>query len=271
MEIKKTNIVCNFFAVLALLTANNTYALNPDRQASLQNISNTQQASYPAINLSTTSHTLPDFSNIKKSPQEHLQKKTWTNSHTKQYIYAQVNTAIERETKAISATQNTNHQAPHDFLITNTTHPPPPTGDQSLAMGDHDDVNWVEKIFPSMDNCTPGSFYFDLKARRSNNGIPEKYGYHAYKIDEYTATYKVRGRFFGLNAIEISIPSNTDSIYTVTVLASGKSLADAIKSTTTHSLPLYSKKFKAQSAKAYIVPEGENKSTLVCFTFNGGF
>jgi hypothetical protein len=143
--------------------------------------------------------------------------------------------------------------------------------DQSLAGGNNANINWLESIFPSMDNCTPSNFYFDKAAKKSNNGIPEKNGYHAYEIDEYFAKYKIREKFFGFDAAEIAIPSNTDSIYTVAVKTDAKSLAEAIKNQTGYRPSLYSKKFKARSGMAYLVPESANKSTFVCFTFDGGF
>ena len=140
-----------------------------------------------------------------------------------------------------------------------------------MAGGEIANANWLERVFPSMDNCTPSDFYFDKEAKRSNSGFLEKNGYRAYKIDEYTAKYKIREKFFDLDATEIAIPSGTDSLYTVTVQVGVKSLAEIIKNKTGYRSPVYSKEFKAQSAMAYLVPEGTNKSTFVCFTFDGGF
>jgi hypothetical protein len=132
-------------------------------------------------------------------------------------------------------------------------------------------TNWLEDIFPSMNNCTPTNFYFDEKSKKSNNGVLEKNGYYPYKIDKYIAKYKISEKFFGYDATEIAIPSGTDSIYTVTVQIDAKNLAEAIKSKTNYRLSFYSKKFKAQSAMAYLIPERTGKSTFVCFTFDDGF
>ena len=148
---------------------------------------------------------------------------------------------------------------------------PPPISGHSLNPGSNGDANWLERLFASMDNCTPSDFHFDQQAKRSNNGIPEKKGYHAYEIDAHFAKYKVREKFFGFEVTEIAIPSSTDSIYTITVRAGAKNLAAAIKNKTGFLPSLYNKKFEAQSGVAYLVPGGANKSTFVCFTFDGGF
>ena len=132
-------------------------------------------------------------------------------------------------------------------------------------------IEWLKRVFPSINNCTPNNFYFDQKIKRSNNGGLEINGYRAYKINQSTANYRIREKFFGFNATEIAIPSGTDSVYTVTVRTSAKSLAEAIKAQTAHKPSLYNKEFNAQSAVAYLVPEETNKTTFVCFTFDGGF
>lgn len=131
-------------------------------------------------------------------------------------------------------------------------------------------ANWLESIFPSMDNCTPRILYFDTKKNHSVNRVLERKGYHVYKIDEFFAKYKIREKFFGFNATEMAIPSNTDSIYTITVQTGAKNLAEAIRKRTGYKPPLYGKKFEAELAKAYLVSEGANKSIFVCFTFEGG-
>jgi hypothetical protein len=132
-------------------------------------------------------------------------------------------------------------------------------------------IEWLNRVFPSINNCTPANFYFNQKIKRSNNGILEKNGYRAYKINKSVATYRIRKKFFGFNATEIAIPSSTDSVYTVTVHTCAKCLAEVIKSQTGHKPSLYNKAFKAQSAVAYLVAEETNKTTFVCFTFDGGF
>lgn len=132
-------------------------------------------------------------------------------------------------------------------------------------------LNWLENIFPSMKNCTPSNFYFDDETKRSNNGILEKNGYRVYQVDEYTAKYKIREKFFGFDAVEIAIPSATHSIYAVTIETSAKNFSGVIKNKTGYNLPLFDKKFKVQSGMAYLIPEGRNKSILVCDSFDGGF
>lgn len=130
---------------------------------------------------------------------------------------------------------------------------------------------WLESLFPMMDNCTPRSFYYDKNVNRSNYSSLEKNGYHPYKIDEYTAKYKVDEKFFGFDATEIAIPSDADSIYTVTVNGNAKDLAEVIKIHTGYTPSIYNNKFKSKSAKPYLVQEAGNKTTFVCFTFEGGF
>ncbi len=130
---------------------------------------------------------------------------------------------------------------------------------------------WLESLFPMMDNCTPRSFYYDKNVKSSNYSVLEKNGYHPYKIDEYTAKYKVDEKFFGFVATEIAIPSGTDSIYTVTVNGNAKNFAKAIKIHTGYTPSIYNNKFKSKSAKPYLVPEVGNKTTFVCFTFEEGF
>ena len=144
--------------------------------------------------------------------------------------------------------------------------------DQSLAVTKTANSNWIENLFPSMYDCTPYTFYFDLKTKKSSNSFLEKNGYSPYSIDKHLAKYKIREKFFGFDATEISIPSGTDSIYTITIQASSKDLAKIINKKTGSRPHIYKKEFQPQSAFAYLVPEGKDKSTLICFTSDeGGF
>jgi hypothetical protein len=190
----------------------------------------------------------------------------------KQSLEVRVGSVIGSNAKAFLVKPDTDYKVTYEFeLHTDSCWYLLSVDDQSLSGGNNAKTNWLEGIFPSMSNCTPSNFYFDKDVSRSNNGIPEKNNYRAYKIDGYFAKYKIREKFFGFDATEIAIPSNTDSIYTVTVQTDAKSLAEAIRNQTSYRPPIYRKKFKARSAMAYLVPESANKSTFVCFTFDGGF
>lgn len=129
--------------------------------------------------------------------------------------------------------------------------------------------NWLEKFFPSVTKCTPDSFYYDKNAQRSNNGVLGKLGYSPYKIDDYVARYRINENFHGLPATEIAIPSGTDSVYSVTVSSGVRVLSDAIHKKTGKRLQIYNQRFKATSGVAYLISEDKQKTSFVCFTFQG--
>lgn len=140
---------------------------------------------------------------------------------------------------------------------------------QFPSKGEKISSSWLEEIFPSVTKCTPDSFYYDKNAQRSNNGVLEKLGYSPYKIDDYVARYRINENFHGLSATEIAIPSGTDSVYSVTVSNGVRVLSDAIHKKTGKRLQIYNQRFKATSGVAYLISEDKQKTSFVCFTFQG--
>lgn len=136
--------------------------------------------------------------------------------------------------------------------------------------GDKSSSGWLDGVFPSMNNCTPRRFYYDVYKKQSANGIIEKYGYRPYKVDSQLATYKIQEKLYGLNVTEISVPSGSFSVYAITFDVSAWRLLDAIESNTGHKLEIYRANFKEKSGIAYIFPDKNNQSKLVCVTFDGG-
>lgn len=119
-----------------------------------------------------------------------------------------------------------------------------------------------------MSNCTPrNGFYFNADTKRTNSGLLEGKGYSPYKVDAHTARYKIHEKFFGLDAIEIAIPSSTDSVYAVVVSGDVKQLSRAIFDNTGKKLRVVGKGFKAKSGVAYLAVEHANEAMFVCFTF----
>jgi hypothetical protein len=129
---------------------------------------------------------------------------------------------------------------------------------------------WLNRMFPTVNNCTPKNWYFDPKVGRSNDRVLEDKGYKAYSVDENAASYRVRELFYGFEATEVSIPSGSVSIYTVTVRTQAHKLAEEIHNITGQKIKLYKGK-PAQSGRAYIVEKEEAVSMYVCFTFEEGF
>lgn len=127
--------------------------------------------------------------------------------------------------------------------------------------------NWLEAMFPEPENCTPRSFYYDKTVSSSAEKVMEKMGYEAYSINEQLAKYKIDEPFYGLVATHLSIPSETDSIYAVTVSSNAKTLVKNIKARTGANLWIYKEGMKPKSGVAYIVPDSRTTSTFVCFTF----
>lgn len=128
---------------------------------------------------------------------------------------------------------------------------------------------WLERQFPQLTNCTPSDLYFDPEAKNSNGRLLERKGYHAGFLDEQFARFEIAENFYGERAFQLAIPTGTNSIYEVRVKAGAKKLADAIQKRTGVRLEIYRAGFKAVSATAYIVPDGEDQSRFVCATFVG--
>ncbi|OGS91987.1 MAG: hypothetical protein A2Z95_03710 [Gallionellales bacterium GWA2_60_18] len=130
-------------------------------------------------------------------------------------------------------------------------------------------TEWVSSLFPKINNCTPKDWY---SSKNITANLLEKRGYKAYEIGEFSAKYQIKERFFGFDAIEISIPSGEDSIYTVTVQVSAERLASQIKRVTGNKIfILRNDERLAKSGSAYIVPLDKSQSMFVCFTYGEGF
>lgn len=130
-------------------------------------------------------------------------------------------------------------------------------------------VEWVTNLFPKINHCTPKDWY---SAQNITAHLLEKKGYRPYEVADSSAKYKIREKFYGIDATELSIPSGEDSIYTVTVSASTEKLAKRIKQITGINISVYNgDAYVAKSGKAYLVPISKNQSMFVCFTYDGGF
>lgn len=288
------------FLLLIFSIYNHTYALNLDGKPASRDSSDALQAPCLATDPSLLIHSSLNNVNIQKAfikypfkkqlldPDAELESKKiiqiltnhqiqfpilpWHEEQVRHSIEIRVNNTTSNDTKITLAKSSMDHQVKYEVGIKEGV-------DWHLLSADYQSPNeskvtnkkLLDGVFPSMKNCTPRDFYFDRTTKQSNNGILENNGYYAYRIDEYTAKYKIKEKFFNFDATEISIPSGTDSIYTVTVQTSAIRFARIIRNKTGYRLPVYGKKFKTQSAMAYLVPEGANKSTFVCFTFDGGF
>lgn len=141
--------------------------------------------------------------------------------------------------------------------------------DQSISAEEKVVHNWLDMLFPSATKCTPNNFYYDKNTKRTNNGILEKLGYSPYKVDDHTAKYKIHEKFYGMDAIEIAIPSGTDSMYVITVSNGAKDLFEAILKKSGERLDIYRNGFKARSGVAYLISVNEKESSFVCFTYEG--
>ena len=129
------------------------------------------------------------------------------------------------------------------------------------------EATWLQKIFRSPTNCTPKNLYYDKEYGASVGKILENKGYTANHVGEQLAEYKIHELFYGLPATALAIPSDTDSIYRVSVAANAKTLANKIRSTTGADLVVYNAKMKAKSGIAYIVSDSATASSFVCSTF----
>lgn len=126
---------------------------------------------------------------------------------------------------------------------------------------------WLERLFSKIHNCTPQSLYFDKNTKSTNNGFLESLGYFPYTVDSYLAKYKINEKFYGLDAIEIGIPSGTYSIYTVTVTGNISELSKKILEKTGIHTKFYKTSFTAKSGIAYLSAVNKNTSQFLCVTF----
>ncbi len=127
---------------------------------------------------------------------------------------------------------------------------------------------WLQQMFPAPNNCTPiNGVYYDEFQSTSVDKIMENKGYSPYSIDDQLAKYKIHEPFYGATAIELGIPSNTTSIFTVTVNVNAKTLANKIKETTGIELEISKKGMQAKSGVAYIIHDNAKTSTYACFSF----
>lgn len=140
------------------------------------------------------------------------------------------------------------------------------SGSQKSLAESHE---WIAKLFQKINKCTPNNLYFDHKTGESNTRLFEAKGYRVVKIDEHSAIYKINEKFYGADAFEFSIPTGTDSIYTVKTNASAQELAGRI-SQVTGDKPLIYYAGPAGSGRAYVVPLENNQSMFVCYTFEEG-
>jgi hypothetical protein len=131
----------------------------------------------------------------------------------------------------------------------------------------HFQNSWLQEIFTTPNKCTPKNLYYDKNLNASVDKIMEEKGYLPYSIDDQLAKYKIHESFYGLKAIELAIPSETDSIYAVTINSNAATLAKNIKTKTGVTLNIYSPTMKVKSGEAYIVPDSTTTSTYICFTF----
>ena len=126
--------------------------------------------------------------------------------------------------------------------------------------------NWVEQQFPKMTNCAPPDklFYYDIDSKKSKNGILESEGYSSYKVNKFQAFYRIDEKFYGLNAIELGIPSSTYALFTVQVNSDVKNLQKSIKLRTGANLAILGKGDFIQSGIPYLVSVNSYNSMFVC-------
>jgi hypothetical protein len=108
--------------------------------------------------------------------------------------------------------------------------------------------NWLEKIFQGVKDCGPNSsgLNYDPKTQQSTELFMEKHGYSKPRLvgrddnpdGEPFAIYEIQETFFGLPAIELSIPGDRFE-YTVTVRASAQELARAVRAHTGENIVIY--------------------------------
>lgn len=78
-----------------------------------------------------------------------------------------------------------------------------PTEAQTAGLSD-----WLDRLFPSVANCTPAKLFYDEKSGKSVPGTLEARGYTARKVTPEVAEYQIDERFHGLHATAIDIPNH---------------------------------------------------------------
>ncbi len=144
-----------------------------------------------------------------------------------------------------------------------------PSQDMQTEAGRSGAANWLERQFADLHRCTPSSLYFDPETKASNDRFLERIGYQAKLVNDTFAKFDIADDFYGVRAVQLAIPSGTNSIYEIRVNANASRLADAIQKRTGTRLDIYRSTFKATSAVAYIIPDGDDGARFVCATFVG--
>ncbi len=128
--------------------------------------------------------------------------------------------------------------------------------------------SWLINIFPRIKACTPTELFYEKNKKKSANQFLESKGYKNPSLDlgEQFATYTIKEKFFGFEAVELSIPSAQNSITTIKVRAKPENLAKKISSVMGINVPIF-KEGLMPSAEAYIVKKDANFSLFVCSTF----
>lgn len=133
--------------------------------------------------------------------------------------------------------------------------------------------NWLENIFRGVRQCGPinSGLNYDSQTRQSTGQFMEKRGYSNPVIDNSDkpetdfATYTIHESFFGLPAVELSLPG-VRFRYSVTVQASAEKLAKAVYEHTGERIPVktagMSRQFRNDTA--YIVSKSDDISVFVC-------
>jgi hypothetical protein len=175
----------------------------------------------------------------------------------------------ELKRRAIVNIHHNEHQLFYEFLQTDTCWKLVGIDDRTVVSESGEIIqNWLEEwiVFDRGLPCDLGGLFYDRKIKRSHPEILEKRGYLPYKVDEYTAHYKINEKFLGLDAVEIAIPYN-DSILAITVSADVRKLSDTVFKRKGRRLQVATPGFKAKSGVAYLASVGDGKSQLVCYTF----
>lgn len=127
---------------------------------------------------------------------------------------------------------------------------------------------WLEKIFKSVDPCTPSiGLYFDAKSGKSDNSLIEKHGYKASKIADGFAYYNIKENFFGLNAYKIMIPANTDSLFQIYFNNTLSEVKSALEKNMGAGIEVYKQGFTAKNGVAYLIEYRPKSTSFTCYTF----
>ena len=143
------------------------------------------------------------------------------------------------------------------------------------AAGSHPFVsrNWLETIFRGVRQCGPinSGLNYDPQSRQSTGQFMEMRGYSNPQItgegkpEAGFATYTIRESFFGLPAVELSIPGDRFR-YSVTVQAPAEELARKVYEATGERIHIQGAVTarRARNDTAYIVPKSDKISEFVC-------